>query len=127
MLSLSRTKKSSQQSFPLIFWDSMLCMLCSTTTQTAFGVQHCSLVLEILEIFSWRESNPCHCGTNSIELTTIICNIANTIPDSRPLFYLVMKENHWSVSFDKIFFCLIWYFEMKSGNRNWNYHPYKAI
>ena len=133
MCSLSRTRKSSQQSFPLIFWDGMLCMRCSTTTQTTFGVQHCSLVLEFLEIVSWWESNPCHCGANSIELTTMICNSAiliscsNTIPNSRPLFYLVMRENHWSVSFDKIFFCLIWYFEMKSGNRNWNYPPYKAI
>ena len=39
-----------------------------------------------------RESNPCHCGANSIELTTMICNFAilincsNTIPNSGPLF-----------------------------------------
>ena len=30
----------------------MLCMLCSTTTQTTFGIQQRSLVLEILEIVS---------------------------------------------------------------------------
>ena len=38
------------------------------------------------------ESNPCHCGANSIELTAMICNFviliscSNTIPNSRPLF-----------------------------------------
>ena len=30
----------------------MLCMLCSTTTQTTFGIQQRLLVLEILEIAS---------------------------------------------------------------------------
>ena len=48
MHSLSRTTKS----FPLTFRDSMLCMLCSTTTQTTFGIQQRLLVLEILEIVS---------------------------------------------------------------------------
>ena len=77
-----------------------------------------------------RKSNPCHCGVNSIELTTMICNFAiliscsNMIPNSRPLFQLVMKENHWSISFDKIFFCLIWYFERRSGKGTWNYRPF---
>ena len=39
-----------------------------------------------------RESNPCHCSGNSINVTTIICNFSiliscsNTIPVSRPLF-----------------------------------------
>ena len=41
--SLSRTKKSSQLNFPLIF---------STTTQTNFRIQQRFLVLEILEIVS---------------------------------------------------------------------------
>ena len=50
MRSLSRTKKLSQQNFPLIFRDGMLCMLCSTTTQTTYGIQQRLLVLEILEI-----------------------------------------------------------------------------
>ena len=50
MRSLSRTKMSSQQNFLLIFRDGMLCMLCSTTTQTTFGIQQRLLVLEILEI-----------------------------------------------------------------------------
>ena len=45
-------KKSSQQNFPLIFRDSMLCILSSTTTQTTFGIQQRLLVLEILEIVS---------------------------------------------------------------------------
>ena len=40
----------SQQNFPLIFRDGMLCMLCSTTTQTTYGIQQRLLVLEILEI-----------------------------------------------------------------------------
>ena len=52
MHSLSRTKKSSQQNFPLIFQEGMLCMLCSTTTQTTFGIQQRLLILEILEIAS---------------------------------------------------------------------------
>ena len=52
MHSLSRTKKSSQQNFLLIFQDGMLCMLCSTTTQTTFGIQQRLLILEILEIVS---------------------------------------------------------------------------
>ena len=43
-------KKLSQQNFPLIFREGMLCMLCSTTTQTTFGIQQRLLVLEILEI-----------------------------------------------------------------------------
>ena len=60
-----------------------------------------------------RESNPYHCGANSIELTTMICNFAiliscsNTIPNSRPLFKLAMRKNHESISFDKIYFYLI--------------------
>ena len=33
--------------------DDMLCMLCSITTQTTFGIQQSLLVLEILEIFSY--------------------------------------------------------------------------
>ena len=40
----------SQENFPLIFRDGMLCMLCSTTTQTTYGIQQRLLVLEILEI-----------------------------------------------------------------------------
>ena len=52
MRSLSRTKKSSQQNFPLIFRDGMLCMLCFTTTGTNFGAQQRLLVLEILAIVS---------------------------------------------------------------------------
>ena len=42
--------------------------------------------------FQLRESNPCHCGANSIELMTMICNFAiliscsNTTSNSRPLF-----------------------------------------
>ena len=52
MRSLSRTKKLSQQNFPLIFRDGMLCMLCCTTTQVTFGIQQRLLVLEILEIVS---------------------------------------------------------------------------
>ena len=77
--------------------------------------------------YQLRESNPCHCGASSIELTTMICNVAiliscsNTIPNSRPLFWLVMRENLWSFSFDKIFFCLIWYFKTRSGKGVWNY------
>ena len=41
-----------EKNFPLIFRDSMLYMLCSTTTQTSFGIQQCLLVLEILESVS---------------------------------------------------------------------------
>ena len=39
-----------------------------------------------------RESNPCYCGANSIELRNMICNFAiliscsKTIPNSRPIF-----------------------------------------
>ena len=39
-----------------------------------------------------QEPNPCHCGANSIELMTMICNFAiliscsNTTSNSRPLF-----------------------------------------
>ena len=40
----------SQENFPLIFRDGMLCMLCSITTQTTYGIQQRLLVLEILEI-----------------------------------------------------------------------------
>ena len=46
-----------------------------------------------------RESNPCHCGANSIELTTMIYNFAiliscsKAIPNSRPLFKLVMRKS----------------------------------
>ena len=47
-----KNKKSSQQNFLLIFRDGILCMLCSTTAQTAFGIQQRLLVLEILEIAS---------------------------------------------------------------------------
>ena len=50
--SLSRTKKSSQQDFSLIFLDGILCMLCSTATQTTFEIQQRFLVLKILEIAS---------------------------------------------------------------------------
>ena len=52
MRSLSRTKKLSQQNFPLIFRDGMLRMLCSTTRQATFGIQQRLLVLEILGIVS---------------------------------------------------------------------------
>ena len=53
MRSLSKTKMSSQQNFPLIYRHGMLCMLCSTTTKTTFGIQQRLLVLEILEIASY--------------------------------------------------------------------------
>ena len=52
MRSLSETKKSSQQNFPLIFRDGMLFMLSSAITQTAFVIQQRLLVLEILKIVS---------------------------------------------------------------------------
>ena len=60
-----------------------------------------------------RESKSSHCSVNSIELATMMCNFAifiscsHTSPNSRPFLQLVMRENHWSISFDKIFFCLI--------------------
>ena len=66
----------------------MLCMLCSinfwnSATFARFrNFKNCQL----------RQSNPCHCGANSIELKTMICNFpiliscSNTLPNSRPLF-----------------------------------------
>ena len=60
-----------------------------------------------------RESKSSYCSVNSIELTTMMCNFAifiscsNTSSNSRPLLQLVLIENHWSISFDKILFCLI--------------------
>ena len=61
----------------------MLCMLCSTTTQTTFGIHQPLLVLEGLEIVScanitrgiaWRDN------------FVILVSCSNTISNSRPLF-----------------------------------------
>ena len=52
MRSFLKIKISSQQNFPLIFQDGILCIFCSATTQTTFGIQKRLLVLEILEIVS---------------------------------------------------------------------------
>ena len=71
MRSLSRTKKSSQQNFLLIFQDGMLCMFCSTITQRTIGIQQRLLVLEIVSCW-----NLTRIRAKRIELTTMICNFA---------------------------------------------------